>query len=79
MLVLDPSCMCIPLRYLWLDQGDDDRGMTTEAMIITGDLAAVAIGGRCIAVSSNKGDDISDENRRRASACSMNPRPPGEW
>ena len=42
---------------------DDDRGMTTEAMIVTALLAAgaIAAGGVIMSAVSNKGNEISDE------------------
>jgi hypothetical protein len=42
---------------------DDDRGMTTEAMIVTALLAAgaIAAGGAIMAAVQNKGNDISDD------------------
>jgi hypothetical protein len=42
---------------------DDDRGMTTEAMIVTALLAAgaIAAGGVIMNAVTNKGNDISDD------------------
>ena len=42
---------------------EDDRGMTTEAMIVTALLAAgaIAAGGAIMAAVQNKGNDISDD------------------
>ena len=45
------------------DLREDDRGMTTEAMIITALLAAAAIAAVTVIATAvrNKGDDIGDQ------------------
>ncbi|HET9612387.1 MAG TPA: hypothetical protein VFP06_22420 [Acidimicrobiales bacterium] len=51
---------------------DDDRGMTTEAMIVTALLAAgaIAAGGAIMNAVTNKGNDISDDIQGALAALS---------
>ncbi len=51
---------------------NDDRGMTTEAMIVTALLAAgaIAAGGAIMNAVTNKGNDISDDIQGALAALS---------
>ncbi|HEX6418137.1 MAG TPA: hypothetical protein VFZ77_06565 [Acidimicrobiales bacterium] len=51
---------------------EDDRGMTTEAMIVTALLAAgaIAAGGAIMNAVTNKGNDISDDIQGALAALS---------
>jgi hypothetical protein len=62
--MLAPIALAISLLWGRLQQARaDDRGMTTEAMIITALLAAGAIAAATIIMQavSNKGSDIGDQ------------------
>jgi hypothetical protein len=57
--------LAVIMNVLWgrlHDARDDDRGMTTEAMIITAMLAVAAIGAVTVIATAitNKGNAISD-------------------